>query len=51
MIKSMQSTGADWLVVVMRSGKLDGAKGLSRSAFNLNQPKGRRIMRTRNRMI
>jgi len=43
MIKLIQSTEADQLVVAMISGKLGGAKGLSRSAFNMNQPIGRSL--------
>lgn len=37
----MQGTGADQLVVAMKVGKLAGAKGLSRSVFDVEQPKGR----------
>jgi hypothetical protein len=40
-IKPMRSTGADQLVVALKSGKPDGAKGLSRSAFKMKQPQGR----------
>jgi len=40
MIKLMRSTGADQLVVAMKSGKPDGAKGLSRSTFRGEQPQG-----------
>ena len=39
--KSMRGTGADQPVVAVKLGKLSGAKGLSRSAFNVSQPQGR----------
>ncbi len=34
----MQHTGADQLVVVMKSGNADGAKGLGHSVLALGQP-------------